>query len=913
MRSFWIVLAVRLAAMRLRADRRGAAILFGLALVTAFVASGSMLWLRRDEDAALRGALALATAPRRDLEFTLDSIGAGPLAQFAEVATRGQQLAAALPPTLASLVAGRGDVAESDDFAVPDATRPHSYLRLRIQGDIDQHIRYIAGHAPSGATAAATPGEDPVLEVALSSATARATGAALGQRLNVGGIRVEIVGVFEPIDPLAEYWFEDLLPLTANDRLISMELVEVHGAVVLSPDDYALVARALHTHDIWRFLLDPRRLDPSAAVRLSAELVKLRAAFPFRGSTVGSDTPSLGTGLSEIVAHYRSQRSAADAALALAALGPAAAAMGAIAVVAVVMSRRRRAALLLVRVRGATTRQLLAAELFEALAVAVPAAALGTLAAIALVRPTEPSTAIVVGAGVAAIFGCLMLIAALPVTRGPIGARAVQRAAPARGWSRRLTVEALLVTLAVAGVASLGGRDFGASDAAGVGVPDPGFDAYLVAVPILVAIAGGLLVLRAYPLPVGLLARLAGAGRGLTAVYAMRHAVRGTGSVHTPLLVVLITAAIGTFASTITFTMDRGQMVESWRQVGADYRVESAGPFPLPDGLDVAGVPGISAVATAFRIDGTLSSDSARIMKVTVEALDIGAYLRVNDGYPVDPLFSATLASTSAAGPALGTADRPIPAIVSSAAATRAGLHVGDDFILPSPAGDAKVRVEGVISRYPGMSEEALFVVMPIEGLETTDPTGDFAARVVYARGPAAASAGLRATLDRYGPPATRLAARSDAYEEMHANPLVGSVTTGFQLALVLALVYAALVVATAVGHELALRAREIALLRSMGLTSHQVVGLVVLEQGSMILAALAGGLALGLTMATFTIPSLGLDRFVGPGVAVAVAIDRPSIFAVMLVPGMVALIAVLAATIGARRVDLAIATRSEP
>ena len=77
---------------------------------------------------------------------------------------------------------------------------------------------------------------------------------------------------------------------------------------------------------------------------IAAELGTLRVKYPFRGSTEGSDVPSVSTGLLTILERYAAERSAAQAAMILALIGPAAAAVGALAMIAATIARRRQSA-----------------------------------------------------------------------------------------------------------------------------------------------------------------------------------------------------------------------------------------------------------------------------------------------------------------------------------------------------------------------------------------------------------------------------------------------------------------------------------------------------------------------------------------------------------------------------------------
>ena len=67
-------------------------------------------------------------------------------------------------------------------------------------------------------------------------------------------------------------------------------------------------------------------------------------------------------------------------------------------------------------------------------------------------------------------------------------------------------------------------------------------------------------------------------------------------------------------------------------------------------------------------------------------------------------------------------------------------------------------------------------------------------------------------------------------------------------------------------------RSREVAFLRTLGLTERQVAGLTVVEQGLPVILALAVGIALGLGLAWLLEPGIDLAAFSGPGAPVAPA-----------------------------------------
>jgi hypothetical protein len=118
--------------------------------------------------------------------------------------------------------------------------------------------------------------------------------------------------------------------------------------------------------------------------------------------------------------------------------------------------------------------------------------------------------------------------------------------------------------------------------------------------------------------------------------------------------------------------------------------------------------------------------------------------------------------------------------------------------------------------------------------------------------------------------------------------------TSAFLLAQLIAALYAAVVVGTAVAQALATRTAEMSLLRAIGLPGARAVGIVVLELGSTILVALAGGLALGLATAALVVPGLGVERFVGVAVAAPTAVDPAGIALAVLAPAIAGLVALV-------------------
>jgi putative ABC transport system permease protein len=144
----------------------------------------------------------------------------------------------------------------------------------------------------------------------------------------------------------------------------------------------------------------------------------------------------------------------------------------------------------------------------------------------------------------------------------------------------------------------------------------------------------------------------------------------------------------------------------------------------------------------------------------------------------------------------------------------------------------------------------------------------------------------------------------------MHDAPLVAAVTNGFVLALAVALAYAALATVAVVVLHAQRRSREVAFLRTLGMTDRQLAGVTVVEQGLPVLLALAVGVGLGLGLAWLLEPGIELDAFSSPGALVPLQVDWLSVAIVAISIVVVVAVAVALSSWFARRLDLGHALR---
>jgi putative ABC transport system permease protein len=902
-----LVSAVRALLRRVRVERGAMAVLFGLVAVTSFTVAASPRLFGRVADEGLRYAVDRATASQRNLQFS--AVGQLPAQQgdpLSRVRARGEELWNRLPEAVQSIVGDRGFVVDSVRFSL---TAPPNYptnITLSYQDGIDGLVAYVAGRAPVRATQPTDPDAPLRFEAALSTETAQEIKVGVGDRLPATidpadpmlrrvfprpttPVEIEVVGLFDVRDPDASAWYGETRVAQAAIGGTEERPVAFATAVV-APDAYLdLRVLGAPSQYRWRFFTDAERLDAARLAALVPDLRRLGTSF---GATTGTpEDLAYRSGLLTVIEAYTQTRATTEATLAVAAMGPLVVAAGAVGLIALIIVRRRRAALVLARGRGASAGQLLWAQAWEGLLVTVPAALLGLLAATLLVPARSVALSPMGAIGVALVATGLLVIATWPLARR--ARRDLERADPVsqRPTARRLVLEATAVGVAITAAWLLRERSVAG---AGIEGAATGFDPFLAAAPVLIGVAVGLIAIRLYPIPVRLLAAAAATRRDLVPVLGLRSIGRHPGAAFLPLLVLTLTVAIGVFSAVVGATIDRGQLAATWQQLGADYRIEAPPAATLDGRLDVAAIPGVEAGARAVSIPASPAAATGGSSTTSLlHAVEPGAYERVVADSPVAFSFPTALyEAPTLAG--IGTRETPIPALVSSRLPNGwLPRTVGDVFTLDVRGQQLSFVVDGFSDTFPGIAPTATFVVAPLASVQAAHTRSELHPTDLFVRGPA----GLETPLaDAVAATAVRasVTSRHEAYAAFRGAPLVAAVGSGFGLALAVAAAYAALAVVAVVALDAQRRARELAFLRTLGLTERQLVGLTVVEHAPPVVVALLVGVALGLGVAWLLAPGLRLAVFIDPGAPVALEVDWAAVAAVVIV-----IVLVVAAAIG--------------
>jgi putative ABC transport system permease protein len=923
MRSVW---AAAFLLRRLRSEAGVAVLILLLVGVTSALFAGAPRAFNLVADEGLHEALDEASPVARNVELSREFVVPAFDVPLAVIDRLGDQYLARFPETLGSLVEERSLQATTARFAIADPPNIPTFISLRHQDGLDDAIRFVDGRAPvetgeelPAASFVFGPGNPepppetpPLVEIAVSEATAAATGVMVGDEL-VGSVdqtdplvpgaldrplaaRLAVVGIFAIDDPRAEIWYADN-SLNEISLRGSVDNPLAFATALMAPDAFANVAgTGLPVRFEWRYFLDEDRLDAGRLDALLPDLRRTTTQFArTTGGTGGPDRVAFRSGLVALLERYEAERAASEAVLSVAATGPIILAAGAFAMTAILLVARRRANLVLARERGASGRLLLGAELWEAVVLAGLGALAGYAIAVALVpgrgSPLSPLLSLATGLGAVLV----LLAATWPIAHRQQARTARDEPPGLRTSPRRFVLEVTAVGLAIAGIVLLQQRGLTIGTSEGDEIVR--FDPFLAAVPILAGVAAAIIVIRLYPLPIRAFGWLAARRRDLVPVLGLRSVARRGSFSTLPLLVLMLTAAFGSFASVLMASIDQGQYDASWAGVGADYRVDARDGGNVA-GLALLGTEGIEASAPAFLDTSAEYEDRPNHPdEIRLLAVDPAAYLAVTAGSPADPDWpAALLLSGTADTPALGTPDEPIPAIVSSAAPVGSQPFArGTVFPVEVVGQDVTLAATEVRRSFPGIPPGTPFVVTSYTALQAALERPP-APNILFVRGGPAALAGIAAQVDE-AVASNAIVSRHAWYAGLREAPLIAVVGDAFRVALVVAAAYTLLAVVAALVLSSSRRTRDTAFLRTLGLSSRQSLGVTILEHCTPVLVALVPGILIGIAVAALLESSLGLGAFIGPEVPFRIHVDWA---AIALVAGSLILVVAIAISVSA-------------
>lgn len=824
-----------------RAQRAPLAVLAVLMLVTAFLAVLVPSALTAGYDRAAADAVASA-----DLRVE----GEAPASQAATLvpddtalARQSETLRQVLPPGLHSVTGPPERSVTTPRLTVrppDDDPERQNLLHLSLDPGAAERVRYVSGGPPRN-----DPGERRPLQVALAASAARPMGLDTGSRIEVTGPdwkrEVQISGLYQPRDATDPYWRPRRALLAAQPVDLGLGEVVQLGTALLDGPGYEAMREGsgIPLRYVWRFPIVGDRVAAAQVPQLTRELDAYRAALGGWGMQLPR---RLITDLDGRLRGLDQRLGATGVIVGLPLGGLAAVAAGALLLAAGLLTERLRPWLAVLRARGASLPQLAATACGVAAIAVLPAAAAGTaLGLLCAPGPTVPWS----------VFAVLALSAAALVLPPALAAEAARDRVPgrsgradlatARATPRRLVLEALLVAVTAAGVVLLRRRD-GAL----------GADPLVAAVPVLLAVTAGLLLLRCYPYPLRLLGRLLRGGRSAVAYVGVARAGRQRPVTALPLVILLLATAVAGFAATVDAGLERGWERAAWHTVGADARIV-AGELDTDAAQRVQKVRGVTGVVPARTIENVqLAAPGRPPAEVTVVAVDLDAYRRIAADAPERP-------------PAV-PGDRSA-ALLSPAAAREAG---DDPFTLTwRDADPLRLRNAGTAEVFPGQNPGTPFVIIPYRALPATQSF----ATTLFVRGTGLDPAALRAAAAPQGLPAWAVQAglaqiavqtRADVHREMTRSSLAGVMRGAFGYGALIVAGYGLLTVLLTVVQGARDRTRTVAYLRVLGLSRRQARGLTLVEIGPVVACAVLAGWALGALLPRIAGPVVDLSPYTG-------------------------------------------------
>ena len=222
LRTLW--LRLRAAWVTLTGTGAAASVAFGLLVFASVLAS---LAIPRESAGLSTGALQRVIAASQPADRTVigtvpetsmtDEIGQ---VQATDIAAVGASLRARLaaggmtvasdPPAWASLTTGYVPV--SGTARAPGDGPPQFELTYRTE--LARYSQTVAGRLPAGGS---LPGQQVVLQAAVTTATAARFGLKVGARLNAGPVQLVVTGIIRPANPASSFWTEE--PVAARPVL----------------------------------------------------------------------------------------------------------------------------------------------------------------------------------------------------------------------------------------------------------------------------------------------------------------------------------------------------------------------------------------------------------------------------------------------------------------------------------------------------------------------------------------------------------------------------------------------------------------------------------------------------------------------------------------------------------------------
>jgi putative ABC transport system permease protein len=824
-------------------------------------------------------------------------------ADASEVTSAGHQLATSLGRQGLPLASAGFWSGLSTGYSVVTGAGPRAIsarppqMEILYRDRLTHYSRLTAGRFPG--RGAVSHGQV-VLQVAVTGATAARYGLRPGSRLGMApDITLEVTGIVNPADSGSAFWGLDPIAsvpeLSAQSRRggpPSAVRPYWKGACFIGPAELPLLENALPDGPMQVWWAVPLSLAHLSADQVTGLTGRLNSVLTLGGVARNNelsliDQITLSSGLVPVLTGFTVQDQAIGDVLGLIFVSLAAIGIVAVLLAAALVASRREPEFAVMRARGASLRQVAGRALASSAALTLPAAAAGAGLAVLLTPGQDTVIAWWLGgcALAAALAGVPLAAVARVRLAGGGRRRRTHLTAGAAGATarriavaRRLVVEGGLAAAAIGGIIVLRRQGLSAGSV----------DVFSSGAPVLVASLAAIVVVRAYPVALRLLLRLARGRDGVSAFVGLSRATRTAPAAIAVVFALVLALAVVAFGTMINDAVHRGDVAESWSEVGADAVINaSTSPRALTPAVqrEIAAVPGVGAAAVVAAGQGTLASGTV----VTVAMLNPVAYARLVAGTPAPAFPAASLARGAG----------PVPVLASEAAAEAVpsggtGLTVGSRKLTVRPVG--RTRAVPGVATVPAAAVGSL-VVLPSWALGAAAP----APSIMLVVGPHLDDGLLAATVRRALPGAS-VTYRRSALAALTGAPLPTAAHDAIIEGAAAAAAFSALILLISLLMTAPSRDMTLARLATMGLARRQVRWLVGMETLPQVVAAIVGGVACALVLGPLIAPSISLEAFTGSGSGVAITTEPAPLIACAAGLILVAALALAAQFLIARR-----------
>ena len=802
-----------------------------------------------------------------------------------EFAAALEDVRAAQPEELRSLLSPALAATYLDTHSVVGADGPASaYATMLLAPDLQSEVGLVEGAAPlpppldyfDALYNEELDGNAPIafgeVEIMLSVASAAELEVGVGDRLEISvpdlqaTMPLRITGLFEADDPKGAYWQHVSSVLEPSISFTPDNTRERTVTAVLDPGALSAMPAVLQNGSVTRAWY-PLNVDAISTKNAAQVLAQLRA-FSSVSQTVGE--PSIARpGIQSLRFSSEAQPTielaiaearAIVAVVAVTISGPLGVAVAVLLLGCRMLVEQRRSALRLLEARGARPQQLRGLLALQGLFVGVVpvalGAALGTVAFLALGTGTDISWPVFVLPVVLAFAPAAIL--AIGGFRGLAFKGRTDMDASVSPTARRLRVllEAATVGLTVVAVTLLLTRGIEAGEGEIV------FDPLLVAAPLLLALVACIVALRLYPLPLRALLGRFRRSPGFVGFLGAARALREPAAGLAPALALIVGLSVAVSSGVLLSTLQQGVVTSAGMQVGADLKLDAA-RFTAEQVEQIAAADGVRAITTIREQGGAeLIVDGKRRL--------VSAFIVDQAGLEdVQPAAFRLIPGDISLTPT----GKTLPVLVSDDANRRwaAGATI--------TAEDMAVNVAGVVDTATPLGARSNWILIDTASAALLFDTLPPVRTVLVALDPGVDAAAASTTLrEIVSGTAAGAAVRISTPESVISAIGDGPASAGLRIALLLCIVFVALLSAVAVVMTLVLgtRARErlLALLPSLGANRRSGGALAAWEILPAAASAVIVGSLFGAALPLLVLAAVDLRPFTGSPVQPVYAID---------------------------------------